>query len=119
MIITPLQNATRLRVNHDTAQPYIGLYNIGTKIYGGEVWVAPETTSLNRTGDQWLKVESIDGVNVSGWMAITHNGVAISKEVKETPDVLPVEVKPFNPQNMTLVDPVTKETRHYNVISLP
>ena len=107
MIITPIQNATRLRPDHNTAQPYIGLFNIDAKIYGGEVWTAPVTTAYNRQGDQWLKVESINGVTMSGWVAITHNGVAICKEVTETP------VSNFNPKNLTLVDPATGEQRHY------
>lgn len=99
MLITPLQNATRLRSTHDTSLPYISLHNIDAKIYGGEVWTAPVTTALNRQGDQWLKVESINGVPLSGWVAITHNGVAICAEIKDTPDV---PVSTAKPVSMTL-----------------
>ena len=96
MILTPLQNSTRLRATHDTSQPYIALYNIGAKMYGGEVWTAQETTAYNRQGDQWMKVESVDGVSTSGWVAIVHNGVAICKEVIEAP------VSNAKPVSMTL-----------------
>jgi len=105
MIITPLQNATRLRPDHNTAQPYIALYNMDSKIYGGEIWTAPVTTSLNRAGDQWLKVESINGVPTSGWVAITHNGIAICKELVDAPTV-------FEPVTATLYD-VDGTARHY------
>lgn len=87
MILTPLQNQTRIRPDHNTAQPYTALVNIGSKIYGGEIWTAPATTAYNRQGDQWLKVETIDGANVTGWVAIVHNGNAICKEVIDTPAV--------------------------------
>jgi hypothetical protein len=105
MIITPLQNATRLRSTHDTSLPYLSLHDIGAKIYGGEVWTAPATTAYNRQGDQWLKVESINGVPTSGWVAITHNGGAICKELVDTPTV-------FEPVTATLYD-VNGTARHY------
>jgi len=93
MYLTPLQNSTRLRETHDTTRQYLALINIGARIYGGEVWTCPETTAYNKIGDQWMRVEAIDDKPFSGWVAITHNGVQICKEITTAP---PSSAKPVS-----------------------
>jgi hypothetical protein len=67
---------------HSTKGAIVSSHNIGAIVLGDEVWTAKVDAtdgSNTKAGDKWLLVKSINGVPVTGWMAIIHNGVAICK----------------------------------------
>jgi hypothetical protein len=85
--ITPLANDTRLRNMHSTKGDVISLHDVGAVVLGDEIWLAKVTAtdgSNTRAGDKWLLVNNINGTQVTGWMAIIHNGAAICKIMETT-----------------------------------
>jgi len=84
-IITPIWNGTRLRTDHTTFANVVTSYNAGTQVSGEALWTANKDGNQVKAGDQWLRVTSVGGVSVSGWIAITHLGKPICKIVEHIP----------------------------------
>jgi hypothetical protein len=104
--MTPINNGTRLRTDHNVFAAVITSYNRGQLIVGDELWEAPADGSEVKKGDKWLRVTSVDGVNLTerGWMAYIHKGVAVCNNFKEIEDPDPDPIPVF-PESFTLVDP--------------
>ena len=104
--MTPINNGTRMRSDHNTFATVITSYNRGQLIVGDEIWEAPADGSEVKKGDKWLHVTSVDGVNVTerGWMAYIHKGVAVCNNFKEIADPTPPPTPVF-PESFTLTDP--------------
>ncbi|MBM4426548.1 MAG: hypothetical protein FJ031_04845 [Chloroflexi bacterium] len=104
--MTPITSGTRMRSDHSTFASVITSYGRGQLIVGDDLWEAPADGSEVKKGDKWLRVTSVDGVNVAqrGWMAYIHKGVPICDNFKviEVPTPLPA---PVFPESFTLVDP--------------
>ncbi len=104
--MTPITSGTRIRGDHNTFSSVIASYTRGQLVVGDEIWEAPADGSEVKKGDKWLKVTSVDGVNVAerGWMAYIHKGVPICDNFKiiENPDPNPT---PVFPDSFTLTDP--------------
>ncbi|KAA0256722.1 MAG: hypothetical protein DPW18_20690 [Chloroflexi bacterium] len=103
--MTPINNGTRLRTDHNVFAAVITSYNRGQLIVGDEVWEAPADGSEVKKGDKWLHVTSVDGVNLTerGWMAYIHKGVPVCSNFKEIET--PPPPGPVFPESFTLVDP--------------
>jgi hypothetical protein len=104
--MTPINNGTRLRTDHNVFAAVITSYNRGQLIVGDELWEAPADGSEVKKGDKWLRVTSVDGVNLTerGWMAYIHKGVAVCNNFKEIEGTDP-NPTPIFPESFTLVDP--------------
>lgn len=104
--MTPINNGTRLRTDHNVFASIITSYNRGQLIVGDELWEAPADGNEVKKGDKWLRVTSVDGVNLTerGWMAYIHKGVAVCNNFKEiaTPPPPPT---PVFPESFILTDP--------------
>lgn len=104
--MTPITGGTRMRSDHNTSASVIASYTRGQLIVGDEIWEAPADGSEVKKGDKWLKVTSVDGVNVAerGWMAYIHKGVPICDNftIITDPDPNPT---PIFPDSFTLTDP--------------
>lgn len=108
--MTPITSGTRMRADHSTFSSVIASYTRGQLIVGDEIWEAPADGSEVKKGDKWLKVTSVDGVNVAerGWMAYIHKGVPICENFKEITDPNPnpnPNPTPVFPDSFTLTDP--------------
>jgi len=103
--MTPISNGTRMRADHNTFARVVASFNRGQLVVGDEVWEAPADGSEVKKGDKWLRVVSVDGVNVAerGWMALVHKGFPICDNFKEIED--PTPPTPVFPESFTLVDP--------------
>lgn len=103
--MTPISSGTRMRSDHNTFSSVIASYGRGQLVVGDEIWEAPADGSEVKKGDKWLRVSSVDGVNVTerGWMAYIHKGVPICDNFKEIED--PTPPTPTFPESFTLVDP--------------
>lgn len=104
--MTPINNGTRLRSDHNVFASVVTSYNRGQLIVGDEVWEAPADGSEVKKGDKWLHVTSVDGVNLTdqGWMAYIHKGVPVCNNFKEI-EAPPPPPTPTFPESFTLVDP--------------
>lgn len=104
--MTPINNGTRLRTDHNTFASVITSYNRGQLVVGDELWEAPADGAEVKKGDKWLKVVSVDGVNLtqSGWMAYIHKGVAVCNNFKEI-EAPPPPPTPTFPESFVLTDP--------------
>ncbi len=104
--MTPINNGTRLRTDHNVFATVIKSYNRGQLIVGNEVWEAEADGVEVKRGDKWLHVTSVDGVNLTdrGWMAIIHKGVAVCNNFKEIADPEPPPA-PLFPESFILTDP--------------
>lgn len=85
--MTPIENGTRLRTDHNTFASVIASYNRGQVVVGDEVWEALLDGEQVMKGDKWLRVTSVDGKPVNGWMAYIHKGMrfAISSRLLNQP----------------------------------
>ncbi|MBL8064074.1 MAG: NfeD family protein [Anaerolineales bacterium] len=103
--MTPINNGTRLRSDHNTFASVIKSYNRGQLIVGDEVWEATADGPEVKRGDKWLHVTSVDGVNLTdrGWMAYIHKGIPVCNNFREIEDPPPPPV--MFPESFTLVDP--------------
>jgi hypothetical protein len=104
--MTPIDNGTRLRSDHNTSSTVIASYNRDQLVLGDELWVAPADGTNVKKGDKWLSVISVDGVNVPapGWMAYIHMGAPICDNFTEIEDPDPTP-PPMFPESFTLTDP--------------
>lgn len=104
--MTPINNGTRMRTDHNVFAVVIKSYNRGQLVVGDEVWEAPADGNEVKRGDKWLHVVSVDGVNVidRGWMAYIHKGVAVCNNFAEIPDPDP-DPTPIFPESFILTDP--------------
>jgi len=104
--MTPINNGTRLRADHNVFATIITSYNRGQLIVGDEIWEAPADGSEVKRGDQWLHVTSVDGVNLTerGWMAYIHKGVAVCNNFTEI-EAPPPPPTPVFPESFVLTDP--------------
>jgi hypothetical protein len=104
--MTPINNGTRMRTDHNTFATVVKSYNRGQLIVGDELWEAPADGTEVRRGDKWLRVKSVDGVNLTdrGWMAYIHKGVAVCNNFEEIPDPDP-DPTPVFPESFVLTDP--------------
>lgn len=104
--MTPFNSGTRMRTDHSVFASVIASYTRGQLVVADEIWEAPADGNEVKKGDKWLKVSSVDGVNVAerGWMAYIHKGVPICDNFKviEDPDPNPT---PIFPDSFTLTDP--------------
>lgn len=106
--MTPINNGTRMRVNHNVFAEVILSYNRGQLILGNERWEAPADGAEVKKGDVWIKVVSVDGKNVAeaGWVAYIHKGVPVCNNFKEVADpVTPDPTTPVFPESFVLTDP--------------
>jgi hypothetical protein len=104
--MTPINNGTRMRTDHNVFASVITSYNRGQLIVGDELWTAPADGNEVKKGDKWLKVSSVDGVMVAerGWMALIHKGVPVCNNFTEIEDPDPPPTPVF-PESFTLTDP--------------
>jgi hypothetical protein len=104
--MTPINNGTRLRADHNVFAAVITSYNRGQLIVGDEIWEAPADGSEVKRGDKWLRVTSVDGVNLTerGWMAYIHKGVAVCNNFTEIV-APPPPPTPVFPESFVLTDP--------------
>ena len=104
--MTPINNGTRIRTDHNTFATVITSYNRGQLVVGDEIWEAPADGPEVKKGDKWLHVTSVGGVIVPdrGWMAYIHKGVAVCNNFKEIPDPDP-DPTPVFPESFILTDP--------------
>lgn len=104
--MTPINNGTRMRTDHNTFSTVITSYNRGQLVVGDEIWEALADGPEVRRGDKWLRVVSVDGVNLvdRGWMAYIHKAVPVCNNFKEIPDPDPTPMPVF-PQSFVLTDP--------------
>lgn len=104
--MTPINNGTRLREDRNVFARVISSYNRGQLIVGDELWEAPADGSEVKKGDKWLRVTSVDGVNLTerGWMAYIHKGVAVCNNFKEI-EPPPPPPGPVFPESFILTDP--------------
>lgn len=104
--MTPISSGTRMRSDHNTSASVIASYSRGQLVVGDEIWEAPAGGTEVKKGDKWLKVTSVDGVNVAerGWMAYIHKGVPICDNFKVIEDPNPPPA-PIFPESFTLTDP--------------
>lgn len=105
--MTPINNGTRMRTDHNVFASNILSYNKGQVVVFDEIWEAPADGSEVKKGDKWGKVVSVDGVSVAerGWMAYIHKGVAICNNFKilvTPPPVDPPVVESAFPESFTL-----------------
>lgn len=77
--MTPINNGTRLRTDHSVWHEVITSYNRGQLVIGDEIWEAPADGNEVKKGDKWIRVVSVDGVELQerGWMAYIHKGVPV------------------------------------------
>lgn len=114
--MTPI-SSTRLRTDHNTYASVITTYVAGKLIVGDEVWEAPADGNEVKKGDKWLKVLSVDGVNVTvrGWMAYIHKGWPICNNFSivgdPPPPPPPLEPIPF-PDEFTLTNPDGRQAQY-------
>ncbi len=104
--MTPINNGTRMRTDHNVFASVITSYNRGQLVVGDEIWEAPADGSEVKKGDKWLHVTSVDGVNVTerGWMAYIHKGVPVSNNFTEI-EAPPPPPTPVFPESFVLTDP--------------
>ncbi|NWF65533.1 MAG: hypothetical protein HXY38_14645 [Chloroflexi bacterium] len=104
--MTPINNGTRLRTDHNVFAAVITSYNRGQLVVGDELWEAAADGSEVKKGDKWLRVTSVDGVNLieTGWMAYIHKGVAVCNNFKEI-EPPPPPPTPVFPESFVLTDP--------------
>lgn len=114
--MTPIGNGTRMRADHTTFAAVIASYNRGQLVVGDELWEAPADGPEVKKGDKWLRVLSVDGVNVPqrGWMAYIHKGAPICDNFKviEEPPPPPPPPGPVFPESFTLIDPSGKKAEY-------
>jgi GH25 family lysozyme M1 (1,4-beta-N-acetylmuramidase) len=102
--ITPLKSdGLRVRSDHyavDSPIPNrIGSLAFGRFAFGDEKWIAPVSGTNYKAGDTWLRVKSVDGVLLDGWIAAIHNGVAYARI-----DIIGTEDPDPPPAGETVVD---------------
>lgn len=104
--MTPINNGTRMRTDHNVFASVITSYNRGQLVVGDEIWEAPADGSEVKKGDKWLHVTSVDGVNVTerGWMAYIHKGVPVCNNFTEV-EAPPPPPTPVFPESFVLTDP--------------
>jgi hypothetical protein len=104
--MTPINNGTRMRSDHNVLSTVIASYNRGQLVVGDELWTAPADGPDVKKGDKWVKVKSVDGVIVAerGWMALIHKGVAVCNNFQEIEDPDPPPTPVF-PESFVLTDP--------------
>ena len=116
--MTPILSGTRMRVDHNTFAAVITSFSMGQLVVGDELWEAPADGPEVKKGDKWLKVTSVDGVNVPvrGWMAYIHKTYPICSNFKiidgePSPPPPPTEPMPF-PSEFTLTNPDGSKARY-------
>ena len=92
MILQPLDTDTRIRGDHNTAGTILDYVNPVDRITGIEIFTAPvdftyEGKVIQFAGDRWLKVEYVNSVPASGWIAITHKADSICREIPQSEPV--------------------------------
>lgn len=104
--MTPINNGTRMRTDHNVFAGVITSYNRAQLVVGDEIWEAPADGSEVKKGDKWLRVTSVDGVNVTerGWMAYIHKGVQVCNNFTEIA-APPPPPTPVFPESFVLTDP--------------
>lgn len=104
--MTPINNGTRMRSDHNVLSTVIASYNRGQLVVGDELWTAPADGTDVKKGDKWIKVKSVDGVMVleRGWMALIHKGVPVCNNFQELEDPDPPPAPVF-PESFVLTDP--------------
>ncbi len=104
--MTPFNSGTRMRTDHNVFASVVASYGRGQLIVGDELWEAPADGNEVKKGDKWIRVTSVDGVNVAerGWMAYIHKGTPICDNFKIITDPDP-NPTPVFPDSFTLTDP--------------
>lgn len=103
---TIIGNGTRLRDTHSTFGNVIASYGANQVVRGNLLWAAPADGNEVKKGDVWIFVTHVDGKELTskGWMAVTHKGVPICKDLKEVDVPTDPPVKPSLPVVAVLVD---------------
>lgn len=103
---TIIGNGTRLRDTHSTFGNVIASYGANQVVRGNLLWTAPADGNEVKKGDVWIFVTHVDGKELTskGWMAVTHKGVPICKDLKEVDVPTDPPVKPSLPVVAVLVD---------------
>lgn len=78
--MTTIYNITRIRKDHNTFAEVLTSVNANVTVSGDELWTAPADGAEVKKGDQWLHI-AYGGF--TGWMALTHKGEAVCKDLKE------------------------------------
>lgn len=118
--MTPINNGTRLRTDHNTFATVIASYNSGALVLGDELWEAPADGAEVKKGDKWLHVVSVNGEELfeTGWMAYVHKGLPVCNNFKTIAEVpSPDPISTF-PESFTLTDPTGKKAEYVFVREL-
>ena len=83
--ITPINSGTRMRKDHNTFAAVITSFVRGQVVVGDEIWEAPADGNEVKKGDKWLRVTSVDGVN------LTERGLPNALRVDNGPEFLSAE----------------------------
>ena len=120
--MTPINNGTRLRFEHNVFASVITSFNAKELLEGVELWEAPADGVEVKKGDKWLKVLKHKGaiLTTAGWTAIIHKGVAVCNNFKEIIAPPPVD-PPVNafPDYFDLTDPSGETARYSFMRVLP
>lgn len=101
---TIIGNGTRLRDTHSTFGNVIASYGANQVVRGNLLWTAPADGNEVKKGDVWIFVTHVDGKELTskGWMAVTHKGVPICKDLKEVDVPTDPPVKPPLPDDLSV-----------------
>ena len=130
--MTPIQNGTRLRTDHNVFAAVIDVdpiaaniqsFNSGDVLVGDDLWEAPADGSEVKKGDKWVHVTHRNGVALKtvGWTAYIHKALPVCNNFKEVtvtpPPVDPAPVVLF-PQSAVweYVEPSTGKTVRLNYV---
>lgn len=113
--MTPIDNGTRLRSDHNTFSTQIDInpsvsgvqsFNKDDLLIGDELWIASTDAPEVKKGDKWLRITHRNGVELvtKGWTAYIHKGLPICDNFTEIPDVDP-EPTPTFPSSFILTEP--------------
>lgn len=91
--MTPIENRTRLRENHDVYSGVITSFNANDLLEGDELWEAPADGALVKKGDKWLRVLKRNGKTLEkpGWTAYIHLGEPICNNLRWVETTPPTE----------------------------
>ena len=119
--MTTISSGTRVRKDHNTFAEVLGSVGTNVTVTGDELWTAPADGVEVKAGDKWLHLTS----SQAGWMAYTHKGVPICKDLKEigtppppvpTPTTFNVSVHIGAEMGITSVNIEGDEAKPFNII---
>ena len=96
--MTTISGGTRIRSDHNVYAGVLTSVGQNITVSGSEIWTASADGNNVKAGDRWLKITY---AGVTGWMALTHMGIAICKDFKFA-NPIPIPI-PKPPEKMKIV----------------